>query len=794
MLESPFESRKFKLWSRVLAVPHPKLVGLDSADLSLATTEVYQVIVPFVLPPQITSNQTLSPEETIPWDEELGPATSEDLTAWLFDQTKITTPECLRLDLLGSIELEDRITWFGPELQVSETENIELLGTSPTRAGKYYRKQLQVEKQLDLIGGSERCRHGLTKKWCEDCRKEEKKAQRATLQIDIFDLILPTLQPPLGEQFDNPIAFPPGKRLYQFQCDGIKFLIEHPRALLGDEMGLGKSIQTITAVRLLIRLGKIKNGLLLCPKAVVTDWETKFREWAPELRVQNVNGSQIEREALWDTPAHIYLTTYEKFREDLRANQAKLTVDLCILDEIQRIKNPSAKLSQSVRYVEANWRWGLSGTPLENKIEDVISIFSFIKPGLFPRDQVPGEQSVRERIKPYFLRRRKTEALPELQPKVRDEVWLDLLDSQRKAYERAERDGIVELSDQGDSVTVQHVFALITKLKQICNIDPVTHESCKLDYLLEQLPEIVAQGDKALVFSQFPEKTLKAIAPKLSGFAPLSYDGSLSDRQRSAMVQSFQESETNKIMLMSVKSGGVGITLTRASYVYHYDLWWNPSIAAQAEDRVHRIGQNKTVFVTSLYTTDTIEQRIKALLDQKRGLFNLVIDELSDTDLAKQLTEDEIFGLFNLGKPKRTDSRQNTPAISNRPLSLENLSARDFETLVGRLYEKMGYAVRVTPPSRDGGVDVFALRYTDSGTEQLAIQCKHYPGHKVSVDAVRSLYGVVQASQHISRGVLVTSGGFSSESDAFATGKRIELISASRLLGLMEKYGVSATP
>ena len=219
----------------------------------------------------------------------------------------------------------------------------------------------------------------------------------------------------------------------------MKFLIEHKRALLGDEMGLGKSIQLLLR-SLRFRTAKIKNALLLCPKAVITDWQTKFAEWAPELRVQKVRGSQIDREISWDTPAHIYLATYESFRDDLRAKTTRSLADICILDEIQKIKNPRSKISQSVRLIQSSWRWGLSGTPIENRIEDVVAIFSFLEPTLFARQDYFSPIGVREKIKPFLLRRRKSEALPELPAKVHSEAWLDLYPQQRAAYERAEKD------------------------------------------------------------------------------------------------------------------------------------------------------------------------------------------------------------------------------------------------------------------------------------------------------------------------------------------------------------------
>jgi len=197
------------------------------------------------------------------------------------------------------------------------------------------------------------------------------------------------------------------------------------------------------------------------------------------------------------------------------------------------------------------------------------------------------------------------------------------------------------------------VFSLINQLKQICNLDPVTGESAKLDFIRQRLEHIVEQGDKALVFSQFPRKTLALMADKLEDYGALMYDGSLSEKDRDRVLQTFATSRRQTILLLSVKAGGLGLSLTEANYVFHMDLWWNPATALQAEDRVHRIGQQKNVFVQYIYTVGTIEDRIRELVERKRHLFREIVEELSDFSLSKVLTEEELFGLFGLERPRQ---------------------------------------------------------------------------------------------------------------------------------------------
>lgn len=643
---------------------------------------------------------------------------------------------------------------------------------------------------------TEECIHGLKRAWCEFCSEvhsQPKASRTKTVEhsthstIDLFDLIRPLLQPPLGDRLDNVVSFPVGKKLYPFQGAGVCFLVEHPVALLGDEMGLGKSIQAITALRILIRAGKVRNVLLLCPKSVVYDWYYKFWEWAPELQVLMVRASPQERAVLWESPAHVYLTTYDTLRNDVNSVNPH-RFDLCLLDEIQYIKNPGAGITQAVRTISAKIRWGLTGTPLENKLEDVISIFAYLKPGLLQMTDADNPLRVRMAIQPFMLRRRAGDVLDDLPEKVSHEVWLELGPRQRKAYDEAYSAGRANLSRNR---TVPHVLALISELKQICNLDPVSGESTKLDYLQEQLLELQEEDEKALIFSQYPQKTLKQIEPRLQEFKPQLFHGQLSDRERDRIIREFQEQDTSRILLMSVKAGGVGLTLTRANHVFHFDLWWNPAVARQAEGRAHRIGQQRTVFVETLYAVGTIEQRIHALFAKKEALFQFVIDDLSDTSLTQLLTQEELFELFDLKPERKTEGI--SPSDQATAL-LRRLNYAEFEDLIARLYRAMGFVTRKTKASHDQGIDIFARRQTDAGVESILIQCKHYLDGTVSVSMLRELYGALRSRPDTGRAVLVTSGRFSRECDEFARNKSIDLVPLEQLVGLLIKYDLLEEP
>jgi len=460
--------------------------------------------------------------------------------------------------------------------------------------------------------------------------------------------------PPDPDSFYAPM----GEELFDYQFDGARFLMEHPVALLGDEMGLGKSIQAIAALRLLVRRGEVNRVLILCPKTILFDWYYKLKRWAPDLRVVPVEGPKRRREWYWRCQVHVNLIGYETWREDLKWKLVDpAAFDMVILDEIQRIKNPETAIHQAVAKVNARWRWGLSGTPIENKLEELLAIFSYLRPGLLPTHKAVQVDGVHEKISPFVLRRRKADVLRHLPPKEQRTVWLDLTPAQRMAYEAAERAGVNAIRQAGQAAAPMIALALLTRLKQICNLDILTGASCKASYLERELERLAERGEKALIFSQYPKVTLEPLLPRLERFGTMLFDGSLTDWNRQLLVHHFQQKDLPRVLAMSLKAGGVGITLTRANHVYHLDHWWNPAVAQQAEDRTHRIGQKQTVYVTSLLTRGTVEERIYELVERKRALFHEVMDPLTETEddgepeektVMKRLTREEILGLFGV--------------------------------------------------------------------------------------------------------------------------------------------------
>lgn len=705
---------------------------------------------------------------------------------------------------------------------------------STNTAGKVYqtapkesshRMANRLEQQvLFTTDQYEICRHGLKKATCATCHdlatrtSHRPGAMPKARTVDVFDLLLPYLQPPIDVQLAEPFLFPANLRPYPYQIQGIKFLAERTSALLGDEMGLGKTIQAIVALRLLCQKDKVRRVLILCPKSLLGVWKSELTKWAPELSVLTIRGTLDQRALLWQAKAAVYVTTYETLREDTgREISLKHRFDLAILDEAQKIKNPQSGVARAVGGVQTKYRWALTGTPLENRVEDVIALFDYLVPSLFAGWQNAtvawGPDHVKRKIQPYMLRRRLAVVMPELPEKIIDIKWLDLTEEQRRTYDRAEAEGRAQLQQPG--VTRVHVFSLINELKQICNIDPASGTSCKLDYLVEQLDTIVESQEKALVFSQFPVASLRKIEPSLKQFSPAIFDGSLSDVRREGLINNFQERDSPKILLMSVKAGGVGLTLTAARHVFHFDHWWNPAVARQAEGRAHRLGQTQPVIVHDIYAKDTIEERIHDLLQEKQALFDTVVEDLSVDFVNKALSDEDLFALFDLKPPtpNRPSTRTNPviatqantdvldrrgeiqPAASAMPSyaetsKLDDLNPVQFEHLIADLYTRLGYLADTTPQSRDGGIDVLARRPTPTGVDHLIIQCKHYPTGIVGEPAVRELVGAWQEHREATHAILVTSGRFSQDAIQLANRQRIRLVDRPQLMNQLRKVGI----
>jgi len=367
------------------------------------------------------------------------------------------------------------------------------------------------------------------------------------------------------------------------------------------------------------------------------------------LPVTTIAGEQQRRTWQWRLPGvAVKIANYELLMRDREVITSRgVQFDLVVLDEAQRIKNRNSVTSQVVNSISRRRSWALTGTPIENSPEDLVSIFEFLSPGHLSQGISP--RRLGRAVSDFVLRRTKDRVLTDLPPRLFRDAELDLTPEQRLSYEMAESDGVLRLTEMGDQATIQHVFELVLRLKQICNFDPATSSSCKLERLTADLEEVAASGQKAIIFSQWVE-TLRSLHRRLRRFGALEYHGRIPSSRRDGLIEQFRNDPDTHILLMSYGAGSVGLNLQFAQYVFLFDRWWNPAVEDQAINRAHRIGVTGPVTVTRFLTLETIEERINQILIQKREMFDTILSQ-TDAPRSKGLSQHELFGLFNLQAP-----------------------------------------------------------------------------------------------------------------------------------------------
>jgi len=467
--------------------------------------------------------------------------------------------------------------------------------------------------------------------------------------IKLEDRLYYLLQPSLESLVTSgALEFPFEPFPYQFE--GIAFLYPRHTAIMADEMGLGKTMQAISSMRMLLRAGEIRNVLLVCPKPLVTNWKREFNLWAPEIPISIIEGDQAKRNWLWqDTQTPVKIANYELLMRDHEqvSEESNLHFDLVVLDEAQRIKNSASTTAEITRGIPRTRSWALTGTPIENSTDDLVGLFEFLSPGLLTKGMPVKQMSAA--AGDYIIRRTKDVVMKDMPPRLFRDASIYLSPAQEQAYETAEKEGVVRLEGMGEDLTVQHVFELVLRLKQICNFDPLTGESSKQDQLIADMEEVAASGKKAIVFSQWT-KTIDQIRPKLEPFGPLEYSGKIPSKRRDGVIDQFKNDPSKHVILMSYGAGSVGLNLQFCEYVFLFDRWWNPAIEDQAINRAHRIGAAGAVTVSRYLAVGTIEERINKVLDEKRELFDSLFSETGAPKMG--LSKAEIFDLFDLRSPK----------------------------------------------------------------------------------------------------------------------------------------------
>lgn len=468
------------------------------------------------------------------------------------------------------------------------------------------------------------------------------------------------------------------KVLRDYQLTGVKWLYTLAKTgfggILADEMGLGKTIQVIYYIKQMLKDNENNKFLIVVPTSLAYNWDHEFDSFGSNIKRKICVGNKDKRTKILRNlnDTNVIITTYGLLREDEELYN-NLNFNTMVIDEAQNIKNNMAGITKVVKKVNAETKFALTGTPLENSILELWSIFDFIMPGYlasltkfqskykikdFDEDSEILIKGLSKQINPFILRRKKQDVVKELPDKLINDIYIELKDEQKKLYvaelERVKEEMEKIIETEGMNKARFLILQLLTKLRQIC-IDPsIVYDnykdgSNKLEQLESIVNEYIKNNHKILIFSSF-KTALNIVKEKLNKAKIKTYmiDGSVPAKDRIEMVDNFNNNDGVKVFLIMLKSGGTGLNLATADVVIHLDLWWNPQAENQATDRAHRIGQKNTVEVIHLITKGTIEEKILELQNKKRILSDKLIDgEIRDKNILSELTKEDIKNLLS---------------------------------------------------------------------------------------------------------------------------------------------------
>lgn len=590
----------------------------------------------------------------------------------------------------ATVESNEKEKWFSLEV------NVEYDGQS-VPLEKIWKAWVKGKRYVQLKDGSyaslpeswlEKLAHKLHALGLDPSKSPQQKFKQ--FEAPVLDSLLEDLPGVATDSFWNslrekirdfrevrPIGAPKGLkaslRAYQLQgLSYLNFLSEYGfGGILADEMGLGKTVQTLAFIQHMVERKYEGANLIVVPTSVLPNWDREAEKFVPHLKRLIIYGTRREGMFKHIAEANLVITTYALLRRDLEELE-KHTFNAIILDEAQNIKNPNTITARSVRHINARMRLCLSGTPIENNLFELWSLFEFLMPGFlgsqhsFQRGIIKpikdGDAEtldyLRTRVRPFILRRTKAEVAKDLPPKVESVTCCALEDAQAELYAALARklraQVLADVDQKGLAKSQMSILDALLKLRQICchprllKLDMPGFSnnlpSGKFDAFKDMVMDIVEGGHKVLVFSQFVQM-LHIIRQWLqAGSIPFCYlDGASKDRFE--QVDRFNNSPNIPIFLISLKAGGTGLNLTSADYVIHYDPWWNPAVESQATDRTHRIGQTRQVFSYKLICQNTVEEKILKLQDAKRGVAEAIIP---GQDTWKSLTREDLEMLFDV--------------------------------------------------------------------------------------------------------------------------------------------------
>ena len=496
-------------------------------------------------------------------------------------------------------------------------------------------------------------------------------------QLEDFDFDYDEAFANILKDFTKPVEVDPPKglkgELRPYQQTGLKWLWTNVSKGFGccmaDDMGLGKTIQVISLILKLKEEEKLKKPVLVvCPTTLMGNWMKELQLFAPDLKATTYHG--LDRQL--NTNVDIILTTYAIMRIDIEELK-KQQWGMIIVDEAQNIKNPDTAQTLAVKILKSDIKIAMTGTPVENRLTELWSIFDFINAGYlgslkeFQKSYaIPIERfketsratKLKMSVSPFVLRRLKTDkhVISDLPEKMVLNDYCYLSKNQAVLYEKTLNEMMEKISGFTGINRRGNIFKLITALKQICNHpyqflksgDMNKESSGKMEQCIQLVQSIIDNDEKTLIFTQYKEMgdILTHVIEEECNTTPLFFHGSLNVNQREEMINKFQTDTDTKVMILSLKAGGTGLNLTSATNVIHYDLWWNPAVEDQATDRTYRIGQDKNVMVHRLITLGTFEEKIDEMLKSKKELADMAVYE--GEKIITELSDEEIYEIFTL--------------------------------------------------------------------------------------------------------------------------------------------------
>jgi SNF2 family DNA or RNA helicase len=479
----------------------------------------------------------------------------------------------------------------------------------------------------------------------------------------------------LGETALEPSPVPKEvhAELRPYQQEGVHWLEKlrsmYLNGILADDMGLGKTVQAITAITQNVNKNKESRSLIVCPTSLLYNWKEELHKFNPKLKVAVIDGVPNQRKKMLQNGASydVLITSYTLLQKDIETYSQTL-FSYAILDEAQHIKNRGTRNAKSVKMIQATHRLILTGTPIENSLEELWSLMDFLMPGFLSTydrflekyirvqgaSQTQNIEYLRKKVSPFILRRMKSDVLQDLPPVSEIVYHCQLSETQLelyKSYAASARDELVKLVQKEGFDKIQiHVLATLTRLKQICCHPAIfakekaeEGDSAKYEMLWELLQTLVEGGHKTVIFSQYT-RMLQIMREDFEqrGIAFSYLDGSTKDRLE--IVKEFNENPKIPVFLVSLKAGGTGLNLVGADTVIHYDMWWNPAVENQATDRVHRLGQKRSVSSYKLISLNTIEEKIVEMQKRKKGLVKKVVS--CDDEAIAKLTWEDVLELL----------------------------------------------------------------------------------------------------------------------------------------------------